>query len=156
MTNHDQFNSDGNGQFVLSYELLYLLQWLIDNESETLKKMINRAIKQGFKEQRMQSNDIVEVQISDNIQQSIVDFLGLLDTLLMESTNENSVQKVLQSNQIPALNHIDSSVCDNETVQGSLDKTTSKLKGHPEQNAQEILLKELLKRWKPQKKNVAN
>ena len=37
-----------------------------------------------------------------------------------------------------------------------LRKTNSRLNNNPDQNAQDILLKELLRRWKPEKKHIIN
>ncbi len=151
------FNNN-NGQFVLSYELLYLLQWLVDHEAESLKKIIARAVRQGFRDSiANKSHDTIELQSSDaHIQNSIADFLSLLDILLIETTNEHGVKKSLERNMIPALNHIDSTICKNETVESSLIKASSKLEHHSNEKLQDALLKEILKQWKPDKKSLMN
>lgn len=157
MNNEKNFTAVPEGQVLLTYELLFLLQWLIEHESEALKKIIVRALKNGFNDPDFRNHEMIEMHISDpNIHHCIVDFLGLLDALLIESTAELTVQKNVERNLIPALNHIDSTICNDETVQGSLKKTTAFLHNHPEENPQEILLKELLKRWKPDKKLSMN
>lgn len=147
---------NNNGQFVLSYELLYLLQWLVEHESETIKKLIHKAIKQGYRQQADRTNDFVELQVSDAIQQSIVEFLGMMDAMLIDASQEQDVNKVLHHSLIPAIKHIDSSICDSNMVESSVEKATAHVKLHPEQNAQELLFKELLRRWKPHKKNGLN
>lgn len=152
------FNNNNNGQFVLSYELLYLLQWLVDHEAESLKKIIARAVRQGFRDSITNtSNDTIELQSSDaQIQNSIADFLSLLDILLIETTNEHGVKKSLERNMIPALNQIDSTICNNETVESSLIKASSKLDHDSNEKLQDALLKEILKQWKPDKKSLMN
>ncbi len=152
------FNNNNNGQFVLSYELLYLLQWLVDHESESLKKIVARAVRQGFRDSiTHKTNDTIELQSSDaHIQNSIADFLSLLDILLIETTNEQGVKKSLERNMIPALNHIDSTICKNETVESSLIKASSKLDHTSNEKLQDALLKEILKQWKPDKKSLMN
>jgi len=152
------FNNNNNGQFVLSYELLYLLQWLVDHEAEALKKIIARAVRQGFRDSITNTtHDTIELQSSDaHIQNSIADFLSLLDILLLESTNEQGVKKSLERNMIPALNQIDSTICNNETVESSLMKASSKLDTDSNEKLQDALLKELLKQWKPDKKFMMN
>lgn len=152
------FNNNNNGQFVLSYELLYLLQWLVDHEAESLKKIIARAVRQGFRDSIAdKSNDTIELQSSDaQIQNSIADFLSLLDILLIETTNEHGVKKSLERNMIPALNQIDSTICNNETVESSLVKASSKLNHDSNEKLQDALLKEILKQWKPDKKSLMN
>lgn len=144
------------GQILLTYELLFLLQWLIEHESDALKKIIARSLKNGFNDPDLRSQEVVEMHISDpNIHQCIVDFLGHLDALLIEATAEIDIKKNTEYTLIPALKHIDSSICDNETVEGSLKKANSRMHQNRD-NAQEVLLKELLRRWKPDKKVLSN
>jgi hypothetical protein len=154
---NNSFNSANQGQVLLTYELLFLLQWLIEHESEALKKIIVRALKNGFNDPDFRNHDVVEMHITDpSIHQCIVDFLGLLDALLIESTSELAAQKNVERTLIPALNQIDSTICNDETVQGSLKKASNQIHHHPEENLQDILLKELLRRWKPDKKSLTN
>lgn len=157
MINETTFNHNSDGQVLLTYELLFLLQWIIENESEALKKVVVRSLKNGFNDPDFRNHEVVEMHIADpSIHQCIVDFLGLLDALLIEATTELSMQKNVERNLIPALNHIDSTICNDETIQGSLKKATSQIHHSPEENPQDILLKELLRRWKPDKKSLSN
>lgn len=153
----DSFNTN-NGQFVLSYELLYLLQWLVDHEAEALKKIIARAVRQGFRDSIEKTHDTIELQTSDaHIQNSIADFLSLLDVLLIETTTEHGVKKNVERNLIPALNHLDATICTNEMVESSLVKASSKLdEDSSKESLQDALLKEILRQWKPDKKSVLN
>ncbi len=156
---HEKFNINHNdqGQILLTYELLFLLQWIMEHESDALKKIIVRALKNGFNDPEFRSNEVIEMHISDPaINESIVDFLGLLDSLLLEATTELDMQKNAELTLIPALKHIDSTICDEEVVQSSLKKTNAQLHANSKQSAQEILLKELLRRWKPDKKILSN
>ena len=151
-----QDNNNSMGQFVLSYELLNLLQWLVENESEALKKIINRAVKNGFKGKTEGKNNLIELQIDDNVQQSMVEFLGLMDILLTEAHDDHSVQRILERNTIPALDHIDTTVCNNEIVASSIEKMKMAVINNSPDNPQDVLFKELLKRWKPAKKSLVN
>jgi hypothetical protein len=152
---HDN-NSNSVGKFVLSYELLNLLQWLVEHEAETLKKMIDRAVKNGFKAQTDSKNGLIELQIDENIQQSMVEFLGLMDVLLMDAHNDHSTKRILERNTIPALDHIDTTICAEEIVTSSVEKMKMALLNDASENPQEVLFKELLKRWKPAKKAALN
>ncbi len=147
---------DIENQCELSYELLYLLKWLVENESPTLKKMITRSIHNGLREELSNSHRLLNSMDSEAIQNSIVDFLDLLDLLLHETLSERSMIKALEQNLMPAINQIDSHVCDKATVQCSLEKATHHLEDHPNANAKELLFKEILKRWKPRKKKMHN
>ena len=150
----DNNTFDPENQCELSYELLYLLKWLADHEEATLKKIITRAVQQGFKHKMVNADSTTEELSDESIQHSIVDFLDLLDTLLHESFNEQSIKTAQQRNLMPAINKIDSNICDSITVQSSLDRTTAHLEHHPDANAKELLFREILKRWKPNKNKV--
>jgi hypothetical protein len=157
-------SSNNNNQFVISYELLCLLRWLTEHDAERLKKIISRAVVIGLKDELLKmehffdkhKKDMPEAEHNlEEIQYSIVEFFGLLEALLIESLNEHAVQQAVEKNLMPAIDHIDATVCDNDTVRTSIEKATSKSEWNSKENAQEILFKELLKRWKPQK-NVMN
>ena len=88
---------------------------------------------------------------------SMLDFFAMLEELLIESLDEQAVENALEKNLMPAIDQIDSSVCDDATVRFSIEKATSKReKNKSPQHLKETLLKELLKRWKPRKKNILN
>lgn len=153
----DSFNVDNEKNIVLSYELLYLLRWLIEHESSALKKLVKKALKSGaLKSTNTTIHDYVEIHISDpNIQQSILEFLGFMDSLLMLVEHEEGTY-LMNNPSIPALNKIDSTICRQEVLQACLEQASLELQSNPNQNIQELLLKELLKRWKPTKKECAN
>lgn len=155
MSNRKTFEIDE--QCELSFELLYLLKWLTEYELGTLKKIIERAIQNGFRSQLSKSQDELHDQSSmAPIHHSIIDFLDLLDTLLHEAINEHSLKTAYQKNLMPSINKIDGMSYDTAIVQHSLDKTITHLEHNPEANAKELLFKELLKRWKPGSKKAIN
>ena len=149
---HNTF--DTNDQFTVSFELLHLMQWLVEHDPEGLKRLIARALTQGLQEKINHSQG--EQQHPDNMQNNIVDFLLLLEALLFEAINEHSVKSVLQRNLIPSVNRIDAAACDNSTVRFSLERATSQMQLNPQENPRDLLMKELIKRWKPHKKNIAS
>lgn len=148
---NNQGPNDSN-QFVVSYELLQLFRWLFEHEQETLKKVMARALKNGLQEQLYSHLKSAEAESTEELQQSIVDFFALLETLLYELINENEVKRIMQRNILPAIDHIDAAACDNSTVALSIAKATSLCENDPRKDPKEILFKELLKRWKPAKK----
>ena len=147
-------NDSHNNQFIVSYELLALLRWLIDHDVDKLRKIIAKAFAAGLKDEihRLQTNPEMSLE---EIHYTIIEFLGVVDLLLVEQDQENMVQRAREQKLLPAIDHIDSTVFDTETVRGSLEKATSpgiKTK----ENAKATLYKELLKRWKPGKKMEVN
>ena len=155
--NNNEFSNDNNTQFVLSYELLALLRWLVEHDAEKLKKLIVKALASGLKDDVLRARQgRTEEQTLDEIQHGILDFFGLLEVLLHEAMSESAVQTAMQKNLMPAIEQIDSAICDDATLRSSLEKVTSKIELNPDENAKELLFKELLKRWKPQNKNILN
>lgn len=138
-------NSD---QLVLSYELLQLLEWLIEHEAESLKKIVKRALSKGLSK-KLKSR---EVPNASAIQGNVIDFLELLEILLFESNHEVNVSDVIRKNLMPAIDQIDISNFNAATVESSAAIASTKKEKNPSENAEELLFKELLKRWKPKKK----
>jgi hypothetical protein len=138
-------NSD---QLVLSYELLQLLEWLIENEAESLKKIVKRALSKGLSK-KLKSRELPNASA---IQGNVIDFLELLEILLFESNHEVNVSDVIRKNLMPAIDHIDISNFSSATVESSAAIASTKKERNPSEDAQELLFKELLKRWKPKKK----
>jgi hypothetical protein len=144
-----------DNQLTVSYELLYLIQWLLENESDGLKKLIDQALHNGLKHD-LQVATNSDLQNTEDVQYSIVDFLALLETLLHESISEQNMQRIMEKKLMPAIDNIDSKECDKATVDFSVEKATSKIESNPEQNPQDILFQELLKCWKPTKKTISH
>lgn len=147
---NNEFDNNGD-QFVLSYELLQLMEWLVEKDEEGLKRLIKKAIAGGLdmRIKKEKNNQLASSQAQD----SIVSFLTLLEILLAESTQEQSVDHIMEKALIPAIDQVDTKVCDSPTLKSSIAIATSKSEKNP-QNAQNIFLKELLKRWKPSKKKA--
>lgn len=143
-----------NNQFIVSYELLALLRWLIDHDVDKLKKIIAKAFTAGLKDevQRLQANPEMPIE---EIHYTIIEFLGIIDLLLVEQNQENMVQRAREQKLLPAIEHIDSTVFDDEIVRTSLEKATATA-GKTNEHAKTVLYKELLKRWKPSKNMEIN
>lgn len=149
--------NEDNNQLTLSYELLVLLQWLIEYEPEKLKELIASTFDHGLEDDLKKiKNNPTQYESSDNLQNSIVDFFGLLEVLLHEIYNERATKRVMEKKLMPAIDHIDTTECDTQTVQDSIEKATSKFELEPNKNPQELLFKELLRSWKPSKKTASN
>ncbi len=156
MFNSDEFSNKSSAQFTLSYELLALLRWLADHDADKLKKIIAKAVKAGLQDELHKTDHTDQFPMINDMQHSIVDFFMLLESLLLEVIGEHVEQKAREKDLMPAIDHIDTTICDDATVRFSLEKATSKMEHNPNANAKELLYKELLKRWKPHNKNLKN
>lgn len=156
MNNDALFNNGKGNQFVISYELLALLRWIVENDADVLKHMISQALSTGLKKEIQTSGKKIKESpyTLEEMQHNIVDFFELLESTLFESLSEHAVQKALESNLMPAIDQIDTHECDNATVQSSIEHATNNLERQPDQTIKELLYKELLRQWEP--KNVLN
>ena len=97
--NDDSFYNDSqSNQFVLSYELVRLLQWLMDHDEHKLKKVVATALASGLQDELQKSSAQNETADLENIQESFIDFFGMLESLLLESMHEQAVKKAMEKN----------------------------------------------------------
>jgi len=158
---NDSFNNNNrnDNQFVISYELICLLQWILEHESDQLKMLVQRAMQSDMlQDDATKSDDGEENTTStiEDIQEIIIDFFELCDTLMAEVSHEQSIKKAIAKNLMPAIGQIDSKVCDNNTVRSSINSTTEQLDITPNASAKETLFREILRQWKPNKKQAIN
>ena len=147
-------NKSTEQQFVVSKELIQLLRWLVENEPENLKNLVNQALEDGLQEELQPQQPRTENN-HEETQQSVIDFFSLLESLLHEVNGGNDEDEHTQSRTMfPALNHIDSNICDHNTLAVSAAKASSQLPEDEEASqadAKEALCKALIKYWKPDK-----
>jgi len=159
-----EFDNDSFGfgektdQFAISYELLCLLRWLIENEGEEIQNLVERAVARGLQERITHLEHSNDKEIINDAHSSITEFFSILETMLSESFQNQNFQHALEKNLMPAIDHIDPSVCDDTVLQYGIEKTNEKIakKHSKKEKPQEILLKEILKHWKPGKKSIIN
>jgi len=154
--NNDSFSHDRNAQFALSYELLHLLKWLEQHDSDKLKKIISKAVAHGLHDEIQKTSSMLNQNVLEDMHHGIIDFFELMDTLLSDAITDHVEKKAREKNLLPTLDHFDSSLLDHETVRSSIENTTKKLDAQPHINAKEQLCKELLKKWKPLNKDCMN
>jgi len=146
---------DDNSHFVISFELLELLRWLVEHDQEGLKKVIHKCLHQGLKQNILARKDINNDATTEELHHYIIDFFSLLEILMQEVIQEENVDTVMKRSILPAINNIDTTMYDASTLSSSIAKATS-LGKNSHQSPKEILCKELLKRWKPAKKASYN
>lgn len=147
-----------DNQFSLSYGLLILLQWLTEHESAKLTKIITKALNSGLREEldNAHNTQLQDPDFQESLQYSVVDFFSILETILAQQLNDQDKQKAREKNLMPALEQLDASLLDKDTVNSSLGKVATFIKDNPHENPTQLLFKELLKTWKPQKKDIAH
>ncbi len=155
MFNNDFDNT--NNQFVVSYELLALLQWIIEHEDDALCTLASKALASGLKEEMQKRHPLNNEQALEEAQEAIIDFFGLFEGHLLEAMHEQSVKQAIEKNLMPAIDQIDTAICDDATVRASVEQATYVVENDSsKERAKEVLCKELLKQWKPSKNQVMN
>ncbi len=152
MSNKNNFD---DGQFIVSYELLVLLAWLCDNEQDALQALVDRALANGLQEKLNVGLNFGEAE-AEILQQTIIDFFAIMENMVVESGEQDQLKQILHRNMFPAIDHIDSTVFDHKTVAQSVEKAVSVKEKYSSRPSKDVLMKELLKRWKPSKKTYAN
>ncbi len=143
----------GSNQMNISYELLMLLQWMLEHEQESLKKLIGKALQHGLRQQLEAVTTQRERQeAAAELQDSIIDFFMLLETHIGTLMQDDHTQEVIQRNMLPALKQVDARTYAHGVLQTSIAKAEAAFCKTDKGNPKEILCKELLKRWKPGKK----
>ena len=145
-------NHDSN-QMNISYELLMLLQWMLEHEQETVKKLVTKSLNHGLKDQLdTVTSQRERQQAAAELQDSIIDFFMLLETQIHDLMNEDHTQEVIQRNMLPALKQVDARTYSYGALETSIAKAEAAFGKREVGSAKDILCKELLKRWKPSKK----
>jgi hypothetical protein len=141
-------------QFVISYELLHLLHWIVKYESKMFKELITKSFLQGIEDSSGQNNGIYsQLMSSEDMHTSIVDFLNIAETHVAHLINSGPVKEVISKSMLPIINRVDVQSVDYETVKSSFLTAVEKGKIGPDSSASEQqFFKELLRQWKPSKK----
>lgn len=148
-------NTDG-GQFMISYELLRLIQWLIEHDQDGLKRLIEHAFENGLAQDITELHYFGETRGVNELQQNVVEFFAVLESLLTETIQEDTAQDALERSRIPAITQVDTHHCDSGIMAASIAKATAALDANGYENGKEIFCRELLKRWKPAKRPQAH
>lgn len=145
-----------DGQFVITYDLIRLLQWMMMHDADKFKKMVKRALLHGLADEMRADRLLTESEALEDAHEVVIAFFSLLEKALAESLDEHVVKRAVERNLMPAIEHVDSSVLDGLTLKSSVEKATAQIDENPHSSPHELLFKELLKRWKPDKKNAVN
>lgn len=141
---------ENDDQFIVSYELLYIIQWLMTYEKEALTNLVHNAFIQGS--QASDNHDSYDQkEEAEYLQSSIIDFFSFLEEEVENVAQAESVKHIMQKNLLKTLDHIDPKLFDPSIVKASMMATAEKL--HPQRNdqAKDFFLKQLLKKWQPKK-----
>ena len=145
-------NSQAQGDhFIISYELLHVLYWLLKYEEVELSKLINKSFVKGIKETTKNIDSVSELCLSEEMQNSIVDFFTFMEQEILDITDQKST-KFMNKDIIKDIARFDPKQVDYSTIKETISKNAQTLhfKKYNSKNRTNFL-KELLRQWKPQK-----
>ena len=133
-------------QFVLSHDLVTLLQWLMTYCDKELSTLIMQAYIQGLEDQDGPQNDLN----GPDMQQVVMTFFQSLEEKLHTIHNSSQTPKVIDHMILKTLDHIDPKKIDYNTIKSTVIATNGKLSSkNKHTDTKKLFLKELLKNWNP-------
>lgn len=141
---------DSDDQFIVSYELLYILQWLMIYEKDALAELIFKACKQGSDNLMF---DVI-AQGSEEQQElshSVIDFFSFLEEEVEKFAQNSSIEHIMEHNLLQTLDHIDPKRFDPALIKATMMTTAEKINPAKNHMAKDYFLKELLRKWQPKK-----
>ncbi|MCF7799972.1 hypothetical protein K9M16_03170 [Candidatus Babeliales bacterium] len=154
--------------FSLSLELIYLMNWLLKNEKEKLKILINQSIKNGLSYEMEQLDKITDNQIdpNDNMQlhNTILDFLIFLEDTLVECLEDQELDTKSKERLNLSIQKILPQQVDIKTMWLSVQQTKEEIskikkvanKSLGEEELRNTLLTQLIKNWNPKNNETIN
>lgn len=140
-----------NDQFIISYELLHVLYWLLKYEEAELSKLIHKSFTKGLKEKMKNHDALKELQLTEETQNSIIEFFSFMEQEILDLTDQENT-KLMNKEMIKDLDHFDPKQVDYSTVKETITKNATKLQTKKySSKTRTHFLKELLKHWNPQK-----
>lgn len=147
--NHKTF-LENDDQFIVSYELLYILQWLMTYEKEAFTQLIHKAFIQGSQSEEAQGS-YDQIEEAEYLQSSVIDFFSFLEQEVANVSEAESMKHIMQKNLLKTLDHIDPKIFDPAIIKASMVATAEKVNPQRNHQAKDLFLKELLKKWHPKK-----
>jgi hypothetical protein len=142
----------------ISLELLILLDWLINNDKNSLDNIVKNAVGNGLSQKLNLKVDINNPDLLEQFYPTIIDFLLMLENSLVESLAEEQQQALNSREILPVLRKLSLKDINLETLYLSTKQANKKLKNHKHttENTQKILFEQILKNWKPNKGSLQN
>lgn len=146
--------------FSLSFELIYLMAWILKNEKAKLHGLIEEIVKKGFATEISQMvNYPQDPKTVEKLHLTILDFLIFMEDSLLESLDKKDFNLKIQVGLKPTLEKINTQNIDAKTIWRSTQQTKSlinKDENKTPEDLKKILLNQLLQNWNPKDKEPLN
>ena len=112
--------------------------------------MIHKSFIKGLEEKERYNDVTSQIQLSEEMQNSIVDFFTFIEQEIVDLSEEETT-KLMDRDVIQTLDHIDREQLDYVTIKSTINKNVDKINSENFSSTKMHFLKELLKQWKPSK-----
>ena len=153
-----------NTSLSLSFELIYLMGWLLKNEKTTLNALVKHAIKNGLGKDLKTINPDDYSKVSDQLYSTILDFLVYLEEALAKNLDNIKLETSTSEDNLSTLN-IENDVQDINNVKLNIHQTKADISKEiqkrlagaqdPDQ-VKKLLYEHIIKNWKPTKNEPMN
>lgn len=150
-------------QISLSLELMCLINWLVKNEKTLLNSLVKQAVAHGLIDELQQLDQVDPQHAADELYLTIFDFLDHLEQALIKNLETVQVDIKTKDAILPSLQKIEGSSLDFKTMWQSMQQTKARISKKNAnsltphiKNPKDILFEEILKNWKPNKKETIN
>lgn len=155
-----------NSSLSLSFELIYLMGWLLKNEKKMLNALVKHAIKKGLAHDLKEMNPSDLGDMSDKLYKVILDFLVYLEDSLAKNLDSVDLDSKTEDAILPAVKKLDYDHLDLKTIRLSMQQAKSQLSNNPDgpqendvtfvEDAQKLLYEQILKNWAPNNNETLN
>ncbi|MCK4264858.1 hypothetical protein KAW80_00705 [Candidatus Babeliales bacterium] len=139
--------------FLLSFELLYLINWLLKNEKSRLKLLVKQAVKNGLAAE-IYKLDESQKQPTESLQNGFLDFIAHLEDTLLDHLETTDHIQGIRDKLLTSLNELNISHLDSHTLLTSLRQAEEELSKNSQKDSKRVLLKTIFNNWSPTKKEV--
>lgn len=149
-------------QTSISLELLCLINWLLEHDKASLRAMVKRALEKGFS-QDLQNLDASEPD--DAMYGVLFDLIEFLEGCLFDHLSDIKMDEKIQERIVPMLQKLEGRTIDMRTLWLSMQQTKTQINEQKQEDAaletkrldaQDILVTQLLKNWKPDNSETVN
>lgn len=142
------------GEIVLSFELLVLINWLMQNERQMLNNLIKHALKNGLAQEFEKISDMDNIEVNEQFYTTIISFLLFMEDGLVQNLSQIKISKDTHDDIFPVLKKIDMKDINIKPIfSGVKQSQTASVDTEETKN---VLFHQILKNWKPNKNDLLN
>ena len=142
------------GDIVLSFELLVLINWLMQNERQMLNNLIKHALKNGLAQEFEKISGADDIEVNEQFYSTVLGFLLFMEDGLIENLSQIKINEENRDDVYTELRKIDLKNINIKPVFST--SKNSKIEPGNLNETKNVLFQQVLKSWKPNKNDLMN